>query len=359
METEVLYRTDLGGSLPVKNVQALASEGLKEVPSRYLRPASELEEVCETESLEIPVIDMIKLGEDHPDHRDEIKKFHLACKEWGFLQLINHGISEEFIHQVKTNTEDFFKLPFEEKNNYEQLPNSIEGYGQAFVMSEDQKLDWNDMLLLFVQPASQRNLRFWPKNPASFRATLESYSSELVRISLFLLRAMAKNLGISPDVLASMFEEGIQGIRLNYYPPCKRAKEVLGQTPHSDATGITLLTQVNDVDGLQIKKNGKWLPIEPVPRAFIVNVGDVIEIMSNGQYKSIEHRAVVNPEKERLSIAAFHSPNIEASICPFPDLARKSGALYKTTNHEDYMRLVVASRVDGKSLLDQFRLCDV
>ncbi|KAF8032674.1 hypothetical protein BT93_D1558 [Corymbia citriodora subsp. variegata] len=196
METEVLYRSDLGGSLPVKNVQALASEGLKEVPPCYLRPASELGEVCEAKSLEIPIIDMIKLGQDHPTHRDEIKKFHLACKEWGFLQLINHGISEELIHQVKTNAKEFFKLPLEEKKNYEQLPNSIEGYGQAFVVSEDQKLDWSDMLLLFVQPASQRNLRFWPKNPASFRATLDNYSSELVRISLFLLRAMAKNLGL-------------------------------------------------------------------------------------------------------------------------------------------------------------------
>ncbi|KAI6702368.1 hypothetical protein NL676_011504 [Syzygium grande] len=115
MEIEVLHRSDLGGSLPVKNVQALASKGLKEVPPRYLRPASELGEVCDTESLEIPVIDMIKLGKDHPDHSDEIEKFHWACKEWGFLQLINHGISEEFIHQVKTNTEEFFQLPLEEK----------------------------------------------------------------------------------------------------------------------------------------------------------------------------------------------------------------------------------------------------
>ncbi|XP_030471073.1 S-norcoclaurine synthase 1-like [Syzygium oleosum] len=359
METEALHRSDLGGSLPVESVQALASKGLKEVPPRYLRAASELGEVCDTESLEIPVIDMIKLAEDHPDHSDEIEKFHLACKEWGFLQLINHGIPEEFINQVKTDTEEFFKLPLEEKKSYAQLPNSIEGYGQAFVVSEDQKLDWGDMLFLFGQPAPQRNLRFWPKNPASFRATLDSYSSELVRILLFLLRAMAKNLGLSPDVLASMFEEGIQAIRLNYYPPCKQANEVMGLTPHSDATGLTLLTQLNDVDGLQIKKSDKWLPIKSVPGAFIVNVGDVIEIMSNGQYKSIEHRAVVNPEKQRLSIAAFHNPNMQAKIGPLPDLAGKSGALYKTSNHDDYLRKIVTSKLDGKSLLDQFRLSDV
>lgn len=108
---------------------------------------------------------------------------------------------------------------------------------------------------------------------------MDSYSSQLVRILLFLLRAMAKNLQLSPDVLASMFEEGTQGIRLNYYPPCKQANEVMGLTPHSDATGLTLLSQVNDVDGLQIKKDGKWLPIKPVPGAFIVNIGDVIEVV--------------------------------------------------------------------------------
>ncbi|KAK9266915.1 hypothetical protein L1049_027174 [Liquidambar formosana] len=100
---------------------------------------------------------------------------------------------------------------------------------------------------------------------------------------------------------------------MNYYPPCVHAKKVMGLTPHSDATGLTLLMEVNDVQGLQIKKNGKWVPIRPIPGAFIINVGDIIEIVSNGEYNSIEHRAVVNPVKKRLSIAAFHSPKINAS----------------------------------------------
>ncbi|XP_048141423.1 S-norcoclaurine synthase 1-like [Rhodamnia argentea] len=338
-------------SLPVENVQAVASRGLEEVPPSYLQPASELGNVCKTASLAIPVIDMIQLGEDHPDHSDEIGKFHSACKEWGFLQLINHGIPEEFMHQVKIDTEEFFKLPLEEKKKYGQLPNTIEGYGLAFVVSEDQKLDWGDMLFLFGQPASQRNLRFWPKNPACLRW--------LVWILLFLLRAMAKNLGLSPDVLVGMFEEGAQAIRPNYYPLCKQANEAMGLTPHSDATRLTLLSQVNDVDGLQIKKDGNWLPIKPVPGAFIVNVGDVIETMSNEEYKSIEHRAIVNPEKEHLSIAAFHCPNMQAAIGPLPDLAVKSSALYKTLNHEHYVRLVLGSKLDGESLSDQFRLGDV
>lgn len=85
------------------------------------------------------------------------------------LQLINHGVPEEAILQMKTDTEKFFKLPLDEKKACAQLPNNLEGYGQAFVVSEEQKLDWGDMLFLIPQPVSQRNLRFWPNNPSSFK----------------------------------------------------------------------------------------------------------------------------------------------------------------------------------------------
>ena len=83
-------------------------------------------------------------------------------------QLINHGVSEA-IEKMKVVTEEFFKLPLEDKMVYSQSPNNIEGYGQAFVLSEDQKLDWGDMLFLFPLPLSKRNMRLWPTTPTSFR----------------------------------------------------------------------------------------------------------------------------------------------------------------------------------------------
>lgn len=76
------------------------------------------------------------------------------------------------------------------------------------------------------------------------------------------------------------------------------------------------------------------------------------QIMSNGEYKSIEHRAVVNPEKERLSIAAFHNPNYRTNIGPLSDLIMEdSPAIYKTMSHEDFGRTVINRKLDGKSLL--------
>lgn len=88
METEVLSRKDLGGSLPVENVQALASNNLKEIPPRYIRPEIEHEEVSMDDSLQIPVVDMSKLIGDPLGHGDELAKLHLACKDWGFFQVL-------------------------------------------------------------------------------------------------------------------------------------------------------------------------------------------------------------------------------------------------------------------------------
>ncbi|KAK2662433.1 hypothetical protein Ddye_001007 [Dipteronia dyeriana] len=353
MGTEVDSKMDYGGSLPVENVQALASNNSDDVPPHYIRPELESDEVLINGSLQIPVIDMSKLVDN--DDYGELAKLHSACKEWGFFQLINHGVSEAVIEKMKIDIQEFFKLPLEVKMEYAQLPNSIEGYGQAFVVSEDQKLDWGDMLFLLSHPASIRNIKLWPTNPASFRSSLEEYSWKLENVNICLLQLMAKNLGLESGYLASLFQDGIQGVRMNYYPPCAQANKVMGLNRHSDATGLTLLVQVNQVEGLQINKNGKWVPIRPVPGALIVNIGDIIEIMSNGEYKSIEHRAVVNPEKERLSIAAFHSPNTTTMIGPSTDLV-KDKENYKTIAHEEFMRQVINSKLDGKSLLTHMKL---
>ncbi|XP_050377943.1 S-norcoclaurine synthase 1-like [Argentina anserina] len=355
MENKALIKKDLGGSLPVENVQALASNNLKDIPPRYLRPEAELEQVSIEESLQIPVVDMDKLVGDPLFHDDEMAKLHLACKEWGFFQLINHGVSEELIKKMKTDTEEFFGLPLEVKKAYATQPNHIEGYGQAFVVSEEQKLDWGDMLFLLTQPVRQRTLMFWPTLPTSFSETLNRYSQELQQVTIYLLKFISSNLGVNLE-MERMFDDGVQGARMNYYPPCPQANKVIGLTPHSDAVGLTLLLQVNEVQGLQIRIKGKWIPIKPVVGAFIVNVGDIIEIVSNGIYKSIEHRAVVNPEKERLSIAAFHSPNIGSMIGPLPDLIKENVSNYKTISYEEYIKLIVTSKLDGKSLLDQMRL---
>ncbi|KAF8413629.1 hypothetical protein HHK36_001621 [Tetracentron sinense] len=131
---------------------------------------------------------------------------------------------------------------------------------------------------------------------------------------------MAKALKMESEDMRELFEDGWQSMRMNYYPPCPQPELVIGLTPHSDSVALTILLQVNEMEGLQIKKDGRWIPVKPLPNAFIVNIGDILEIVTNGAYRSIEHRATVNSEKERISIATFYIPNRNGELGPAPSL---------------------------------------
>ncbi|KAL4348068.1 hypothetical protein GQ457_17G020260 [Hibiscus cannabinus] len=350
METMVqsTFEFEKFSSLPVENVQTLAAKNLKNIPSRYIRPEFESDMVSAEESLQIPVIDMSKL-----DHDDEQTKLHFACKDWGFFQLINHGIPYELIEQMKADAREFFHLPSEERMACAQITGHIEGYGQVFVISDEQKLDWSDMLFLFGLPVQLRDTRFWPANPPSFRATLDKYTMELHKVMIQLMKLIAKNLGMDPETLLSLFENEIQAIKMNHYPPCAEASKVLGASPHSDSSALTILLHANEVEGLQIKRNQKWVPVKPIPGAFTVNIGDVIEIMSNGEYKSVLHRAVVNGDKERLSIAAFHNQKLGTQVGPF---VKTNKPLYKTIPVEEFRRWKMTSKQDGKFMIRKMEL---
>uniref|UniRef100_A0A804L445 Fe2OG dioxygenase domain-containing protein n=1 Tax=Musa acuminata subsp. malaccensis TaxID=214687 RepID=A0A804L445_MUSAM len=202
------------------------------------------------------------------------------------------------------------------------LPNSLEGYGQAFVVSDDQKLDWADILTLITRPLQSRNIDLWPAQPLTFRDSLSCYSMELKSVAGTLLEVMAKNLGVAPEEFSTLFQDQTQAVRINYYPPCPRADEVLGLSPHTDGSSLTLLLQVNDVEGLHIRKGGDWYPVKPLPGALIANIGDIVEILSNGVYKSVEHRAIINAKKERYSIATFHGPREDSVVSPFAEIGR-------------------------------------
>ncbi|KAL0913952.1 hypothetical protein M5K25_017447 [Dendrobium thyrsiflorum] len=313
-----------GGSLKVDNVQALAKKLGSEIPVRYVRPERKEDIVAGDEEVSgesIPIIDFGKLF-DSEYSDEEAAKLHWACEDWGFFQLINHGIPQDIISKFREDIEEFFNLPLEVKERFAQLPGQIEGYGQSFVQSEEQKLDWGDMLFLATLPPSFKQLRFWPTNPSSCRKSIDEYAVELKRVADGLLKIISKNLGDEFENVYEMFKGGMQSLRVNYYPPCPSPEKVLGLSPHSDAVVLTLLLQMNEMHGLQIKRNGGWLPVKASPRAFIVNIGDIIEILCNGKYKSIEHRAVVNNEKVRISVAGFHTLNIDDFVGPITEIVK-------------------------------------
>ncbi|KAG7654568.1 Oxoglutarate/iron-dependent dioxygenase [Arabidopsis suecica] len=348
-------------SILVPSVQEMVKDKMiTTVPPRYVRYDQDKTEVVVHDSgliSEIPIIDMNRLCSSTAVD-SEVEKLDFACKEYGFFQLVNHGIDPSFLDKIKSEIQDFFNLPMEEKKKLWQTPAVMEGFGQAFVVSEDQKLDWADLFFLIMQPVQLRKPHLFPKLPLPFRDTLDMYSTRVKSIAKILLAKMAKALQIKPEEVEEVFgDDMMQSMRMNYYPPCPQPNLVTGLIPHSDAVGLTILLQVNEVDGLQINKNGKWVIVKPLQNAFIVNVGDVLEIITNGTYRSIEHRAMVNLEKERLSIATFHNTGMDKEIGPARSLVqRQEAVIYESLKTKDYLNGLFSRELKGKAYLDAMRI---
>ncbi|XP_020150215.1 2-oxoglutarate-dependent dioxygenase 11-like [Aegilops tauschii subsp. strangulata] len=343
-----------GKTMPVKNVQALAAnaaELTEEAIKRYIRPAR-ADDVAvaahgDDSSQSIPVIDLGRLL-DPQSYQLEAARLKSACNTYN-LQVKNHGIPDTVLENMRNNLEHFFRLRLDEKNRFGRLPGDLQGYGQAFVESEHQTLDWCDRLYLVTQPPHDREMRPCPTTPVSFRESIESYSSELMRVAGSLMAIIARNLGV--DLLRDTYVS--QALRMTYYPACPMAHDkVLGISPHSDISMLTLVWELNMVGGLQIKRQDAWVPVKPHPKALVVNVGDFLEILTNGKYQSIEHRVTVNPRKERMSISAFHLPKFDMSVGPLSEIVGAELKKYKTLRVDEVAKVVFSIRLDGKKTKD-------
>ncbi|PIN04394.1 Iron/ascorbate family oxidoreductase [Handroanthus impetiginosus] len=350
--------TKFGSSLKVPIVQELAKEKLSSVPARYVRHDHRHLGLSDVSSLpEIPVINMEKLLDDSDLMESELQLLHNACQQWGFFQLINHGVDSAVVEKMKSEIQEFFNLSIEEKKKFNQEEGDVEGYGQAFVVSEEQKLDWGDMFFIVTSPTHIRKPHLIPKLPPTFRDAIDAYSSEMKTLAMKILELMAKALNMKLEEMKAFFEEGYQSMRMNYYPPCPKPELVTGLCPHSDAAGVTILLQVNEMEGLQIKKDGVWIPVSPLPNAFVVNIGDILEILTNGAYSSIEHRATVNSKKERLSIATFFSPNMVGDLGPATSIiSPENPAKFKRIAIIDYLKGLFSRELKGKSYVDAMRI---
>ncbi|XP_022764519.1 protein SRG1-like [Durio zibethinus] len=350
-------RLGWGKSLPVPSIQDIVRNDFQSVPERYIHENMDRPQVPDNllASLEIPIIDFSLLTKGD---EDEIRKLDFACKEWGFFQIINHGVGEKVLNKMKAAVAAFFALPLEEKKKYAKAANEIQGYGQNFVVSEDQKLDWSDMIYLITVPPENRNFKFWPLTLPGFKEAVEEYSAEIQKVAEEIYANFSVLMGLDRDGLKRLQGELKQGIRMNYYPVCSRPDLVLGISPHSDGSTFTLLLQDDEVTGLQIRHKEAWIPVKPIPNSLVVNIGDATEIQSNGMYKSIEHRAITNEEKPRISIATFMFPDDEQEIGPLESMIddHHHPRMYRNIKYIDYIREKFARRMEGKAHTDFVKL---
>ncbi|KAJ6755740.1 OXOGLUTARATE/IRON-DEPENDENT DIOXYGENASE, partial [Salix purpurea] len=159
---------------PVVRVQSLAASGIQAIPERYIKPPSHRplskSDFSLPQEVNIPVIDFENVfSSDHRLRDEALRCIYSACSEWGFFQVVNHGVSHELMKGVREMWREFFNLPVEVKQEYANSPVTYEGYGSRLGVQKGASLDWSDYFFLHYMPVSLRNQNKWPATPASCR----------------------------------------------------------------------------------------------------------------------------------------------------------------------------------------------
>ncbi|XP_039132992.1 probable 2-oxoglutarate-dependent dioxygenase ANS [Dioscorea cayenensis subsp. rotundata] len=293
----------------------------------------------------------------HLGHRDEAEEIKASLQSWGMFQVIDHGMAPSFLDELRDVARAFFKLPIEEKEKYSNIRDrkfGQEGYGNDEIIVEGQILDWTDCLYLLAQPEDARKLELWPTNPNSLRDVLHEHTMNTKKLSENVLRTTAKSLELNEDLFVSHLGDKFTIFaRFNYYPCCSKPDLVFGLKPHTDGSLITVILPDKDVEGLQVMKDGKWITVTTSPHAFIINIGDQMEIMSNGIFKSPIHRVVTFSDKDRISIAMFCLNLPGKVIGPAEELVNDMRPrMYKNLKVKDYLEVFFQRFSQGKRAID-------
>ncbi|XP_010250269.1 PREDICTED: codeine O-demethylase [Nelumbo nucifera] len=347
-----------------KRVQELALSG-DEPPARFIRKDYINDDgaaIVDAVSYSVPVVDLRRLSSSSSslnDKEEEMEKLRSALSSWGLFQVVNHGITSSFLDEIRDVTKGFFDLPMEEKQKYAREKQSSstssgEAYGTDDIISEDQIINWSDRMYLLILPRDQRRLEIWPEKPHAFRETLNEYVIKTSLVAELVLEAIANTLDLEENYFMNQLEDQTLAFaRFNYYPPCSKPNLVYGLKPHTDGSMITIVLQDREVEGLQVLKDQKWIKIPINPHALLVNLGDQMEIMSNGIFKSSMHRVMTNSEKARISIAAFYSLPFENEVEPADALINGSRPrLYRRVKVKDYLEIFNQRYLQGKRAID-------
>lgn len=293
-----------------------------------------------------PVINMAKLkGEERGVTMEMLDD---ACKNWGFFELLNHGISHEFMDKVEMLTKEHYKHCLEHR--FKEFANQALQKGEEL---DSSNMDWESTFFLRHLPES--NISEIPDLNDEYRKVMKEFAIELEKLAERLLDLLCENLGIEKGYLKNTFSgsKGPNfGTKVSNYPPCPQPELFKGLRAHTDAGGIILLFQDDTVSGLQLLKDGEWVDVPPMRHTIVVNLGDQLEVITNGKYKSVIHRVLAPTNGNRMSIASFYNPGNDAVIFPSPALVAEEseteGEVYPRFVFHDYMKLYVEQKFQAK-----------
>ncbi|MEO7961360.1 MAG: 2-oxoglutarate and iron-dependent oxygenase domain-containing protein [Ginsengibacter sp.] len=303
--------------------------------------------------MEIPVIDLENFTSGNADKKQSfVEKLGKAFEEVGFVAVKNHGIPGSLIANLYKDVQQFFSLPLEKKRNYE-MPELAGQRGYTSFGKEHAKGSDNPDLKEFFQygqvvSANHRLKPEYPDNVAvedipGFDKTLFLAYRAFEQSGKYLLQAIALFLGLDENYFDQFIEEGNSIVRAIHYPPITiEPKSAIRAEQHEDINLITLLVGAS-ADGLQIlTKKNEWVDVTSLPDQIVVNVGDMLQRLTNNRLKSTTHR-VVNPPRElwhtsRFSIPFFLHPKSAMSLAVLASCVNESSVkAYKDILAGEYL----------------------
>jgi polar amino acid transport system ATP-binding protein len=285
-----------------------------------------------TESL--PIIDIASLRGGSRDLARIGAALDRACCEFGFFYVTGHGIDPALSSRLMTLAVRFFASPLEQKLAIAMAHGgrAWRGYfpvdGELTSGRPDRKegiyfgteLGPDDPRVRAGVPLHGMNL--YPELPG-FRETLLTYMDEVTAVGQLLLRGIAVGLGLAPDYFLGHYtREPTVLFRIFNYPPSTPGahENELGVGEHTDYGLLTLLRQ-DEVGGLEVWHQDRWLSAPPIPDSFVCNVGDMLERLTAGRYVSALHRVRIVSTQDRLSMPLFLDPNFDAVLAPITPVA--------------------------------------
>ncbi|XP_024988797.1 gibberellin 2-beta-dioxygenase 8-like isoform X1 [Cynara cardunculus var. scolymus] len=263
----------------------------------------------DVEECEVPTIDLSQLHQGGREAADCKREIAEASQKWGFFQVINHGVSLDVLEKMRCEQMKVFKKTFYDKaNNHCNLnfPAGSYRWGTPSATCLRQ-LAWSEAFHIPLTDISNMG------GLTSLSTTMDQFAMMVSNLAENLAEILAEQLGHKSNFFKENCWPSTCYLRLNRYPPCPVPSQVFGLMPHTDSDFLTILHQ-DQIGGLQLVKDGKWIAVKPKKEALIINIGDLFQAWSNDVYKSVEHRVVANKHRERFSVAYFFCPSYDTVI---------------------------------------------
>lgn len=337
-------------------VKGLVDSGIKSVPSIFIRPPDELSEDLKTPSVkrEVPVISIEGIG--RKERYDEIVKEVLyASENWGFFQVVNHGIPLEVLDNMLHGNQMFHEQDTETKQEFYSRDLSRQVlYTSNFDLYQSRTASWRDTLTISTTKSGHLDPEALPK---ICKDAIQDYTNHVLKLGDILLELLSVALGLRPDYLKET--ECSKGWNLinHYYPACPDPGLALGARKHCDPSFLTIILQ-DQIGGLQFLHENQWVDVQPIPGAFVVNIGDILQILTNDKLKSVKHRVTANHVGPRISVLFFLS-----GVVSSPKLYRPIEELFSDENPPIYSEFTISdfltyffSRLGDEPGLKYFKL---